>query len=375
MTSADGAATSGEVHPKNWIALLGRRDMPTDGLEDYSRFLGSALAQQGVKMGLARVEWFDRGWVPALWKFWRQSAAWRGNWVLVQYTSLAWSRRGFPIGALAALAILRWRGCRCATVFHEFARQTGGPRRIDRMRGDCQQWVIEKLYRGSKRTIFTVPIEKVGWLPQGDHKAAFIPIGANLPERLDHRSPPGAAGQPRTVIVFGVTGGPQTASEVEEIADVMRAASQSLVKVRLVIVGRGSMEARKDIEAALKGSGVEVAVRGVVPADVVADEFARADVLLFVRGAITLQRGSAIAGVACGLPIVGYRLDGRDDPLDEAGIEWSPWRDRQSLIRALVHVLSDSARWTELHKRSLRAQQDHFGWTRIAERYTGVLTE
>ena len=87
--------------------------------------------------------------------------------------------------------------------------------------------------------------------------------------------------------MFGVTGAPRTAGEVEEIADVMRAASQSLANLRLVIVGRGSIEAREAIGAALAGSGVEIQVRGVVPAEVVADEFARADVLLFVRGAIS----------------------------------------------------------------------------------------
>ncbi len=375
MTSADETTTSGEAQPKNWIALMGKRDAPTDGVEDYCTFLGRALGERGVKMELARVEWFDRGWVSALWRLWRRSAAWRGNWVLVQYTGLAWSRRGFPTGVLVALAILRRRGCRCAMVFHEFTRQTGGARRIDRMRGDCQQWVIEKLYRGSMKSIFTVPLEKIAWLPQGDRKAAFIPIGANLPERLDRRSGPGAAGQSRTVIVFGVTGAPRTAGEVEEIADVMRTASRSLAKLRLVIVGRGSMEAREAIETALAGSGVEIVVRGVVPAEAVAEEFARADVLLFVRGAITLQRGSAIAGVACGLPIVGYRVGGNGDALDEAGIEWSPWRDRQSLTRALLRVLSDSTRWTELHERSLQAQRNYFSWTRIAERFAGALRE
>ena len=373
MTSTEEAATGDEAQPKNWIALLGRRDMPTDGLEDYSTFLGRALAEREVKMELARVEWFDRGWVPALWRLWRKSAAWRGNWVLIQYTSLAWSRRGFPIGAIAALAILRRRGCRCAMVFHEFTQQTGGTGWIDRLRGDCQQWVIERLYRGSMRSIITVPLENVGWLPQGDRKAAFIPIGANLPERLDRRSGPGAAGQPRTVIVFGVTGAPRTAGEVEEIAGVMRAASQSVATLRLVIVGRGSLEVRKDIEAALAGSSVEVAVRGVLPATEVADEFMHADALLFVRGAITLQRGSAIAGIACGLPIVGYRIGGSSGALDDAGIEWSPWRDRQDLVRALVRVLSDSALWTELHRRSVQAQRDHFSWTRIAEQYEAAL--
>ena len=111
--------------------------------------------------------------------------------------------------------------------------------------------------------------------------------------------------------MFGVTGAPRTAGEVDEIAAVMNQASQSLPALRLVVIGRGATEARKGIETALAGSGVEIVVRGVVPAEEVADEFARADVLLFVRGAITLQRGSAIAGVACGLPIVGYRVGER----------------------------------------------------------------
>ena len=62
---------------------MGKRDVPTDGVEDYCTFLGRALAQRGVKLDLARVEWFDRGWMAALWKLWRQSADWRGAWVLI----------------------------------------------------------------------------------------------------------------------------------------------------------------------------------------------------------------------------------------------------------------------------------------------------
>jgi len=374
MSGLTSSGTDSTSHPQFSVALLGKRDMPTDGLEDYCTFLARALAQQGRKLELARVEWFDRGWTLALWKLWRESAAWRGRWVLVQYTGLGWSRRGFPVGILAALAILRRRGCRCAIVFHEFTRQSGGTRRIDRLRGDCQQWVIGRLHRGSMKSIFTVPLEKVGWLPKEDAKSAFIPIGANIPERLDHRREPETTEQPRTVIVFGVTGAPRTAGEVEEIAAVMNQASKSLPALRLVVIGRGAMEARRGLETALAGSGVEIVVRGVAPAEEVADEFARADVLLFVRGAITLQRGSAIAGVACGLPIVGYRVGG-GDALDEAGIEWSPWRDQQGLVRGLVRVLSDSARWTELHERSLRAQRDHFSWTRIAEQFRASLLQ
>jgi glycosyltransferase involved in cell wall biosynthesis len=373
MIHANESATSGDARQGNWIALLGRRDVPTDGVEDYCTFLGRALAEQGLTLNLARVNWFDRGWISALWALRRESAAWSGMWVLVQYTGMSWSRRGFPIGVLAALTILRGRGCRCAVVFHEFARQSGSVRWIDRMRGACQQWVIEKLYQRVARCIFTVPVENIGWLPPGNGKSTFVPIGANIPERLYRRGGPGSLEQQRTVIVFGVTGAPRTAGEVEEIAYVMKEANKSFPVLRLVVIGRGSIEARSNIETALAGTGVEIVVRGVLPAEEVADEFAKAHALLFVRGAITLQRGSAIAGVACGLPIVGYRVGGKGDALDEAGIEWSPWRDRQSLIRALVRVLSDSARWTKLHERSLQAQQDHFSWTRIADRFRETL--
>ena len=375
MTNTDTPGATGRVPAKTWVALMGKRDVPTDGVEDYCTFLGRALAQRGVKLDLARVEWFDRGWMAALWKLWRQSADWRGAWVLIQYTGLSWSRRGFPLGILMTLWILRRRGCRCAVVFHEFTRQSSGGRSVDRMRGDCQQWVIERLHRRAEKCIFTVPLEKVGWLPAGDRKSAFVLIGANIPERLERRDAPGALEQPRTVIVFGVTGAPRAAGEVEEIAAVMSEASKSFPALRLVVVGRGSTEVRKEVEAALAQSGVEIVVRGVVPAEIVADEFARAHALLFVRGAITLQRGSAIAGVACGLPIVGYRVGGSGDALDEAGIEWSPWRDQPTLIRGLVRVLSDPARWTELHERSLQAQRDHFSWTRIAEQFDAALSE
>ncbi|HEX4001818.1 MAG TPA: glycosyltransferase [Candidatus Acidoferrales bacterium] len=363
------------IRAQKWVALMGKRDMPTDGVEDYCTFLGRALAQREITLDLARVEWFDRGWVAALWKLWRQSADWRGAWVLIQYTGLSWSRRGFPLGVLVALGILRRRGCRCAVVFHEFTRQSSGGRRIDRMRGNCQQWVIERLHRRAEKCIFTVPLEKVEWLQPGDRKSAFVLIGANIPERLDRRDAPQAPEQPRTVIVFGVTGAPRAAGEVEEIAAVMNEVSRSFPALRLVVVGRGSIEVRKEMEAALARTGVEIVVRGVVPAEVVADEFARAHALLFVRGAITLQRGSAIAGVACGLPIVGYRVGGSGDALDQAGIEWSPWRDQPTLIRGLVRVLSDPARWVELHERSLQAQRNHFSWTRIAEQFAAALSE
>ena len=361
--------------PQDWIALLGRKDEPTDGVEDYCTFLGRALADRGVELRQVRVPWLKQGWLGALRGLWRDAAAWRGRWVLLQYTALSWSQRGFPFGALAVLAVLRRRGVRCAVVFHEPWRQGQAPSWLGRVRGACQDWVIHRLYRGAVKAIFTSPLETIPWLPKDDAKSAFIPIGANIPERVIHRSGSAPEGRRKNVIVFGVTGAPTMAREVEEISAVLRDACATLGGLRLVVIGRGALEARDDLARALAKCDVELTVRGVLPAEEIAREFECADALLFVRGAITPGRGSAIAGIACGIPIVGYQNGEIRGPLKEAGIEWSPWRDRDSLARGLVRILSDSSRWLELHERNIEAQRRYFSWTRIAERYRMVVTE
>ena len=88
------------------IALLGREDLPTDGVRDYCLQLSRAFARRGEHLDVAEVRRETQGWLRAVGQLWRESRAWKGRWVLLQYTSLMWSRRGFPVGALAVLGIL-----------------------------------------------------------------------------------------------------------------------------------------------------------------------------------------------------------------------------------------------------------------------------
>src|ERR1700683_64696 len=177
-------ASSTTTIPKNetWIALLGPRDIPVDGVEDYCTFLAEALFTRGIGLNQVRVDWRRFGWAYALRQLARESVSWRGRWVLLQFTALAWSRRGFPFGALAVLRILRRRGARVAVVFHEPFRQTASPTWFNRIRGNCQDWVVRKLFEGADRAVFADPLGTIPWLPAEHSKAAFIPIGANIPE-------------------------------------------------------------------------------------------------------------------------------------------------------------------------------------------------
>jgi glycosyltransferase involved in cell wall biosynthesis len=369
------SATNKTITPQEtWIALLGRRDTPVDGVEDYCTFLGRALGAGGIELKLARVPWMENGWIGGLRWLARESAGWRGKWVIVQYTALIWSRRGFPFLALAVLGVLRHAGARVAVVFHEPTRQQGGARWIDRLRGASQDWVIWRLYRSATKSIFADPLEKIGWLPRDRAKAAFIPIGANIPEPETDAEYSGVSGDPaKTVAVFCLTEPPKQELELGDISHAVRSAAASGSKIRIVFLGRGTDEARQEIARVFAEVSVEVSVLGLLGDDEVSKTLARSDAMLCVRGEITPRRGSVMAGIACGVPILGYAGGAEGTPLAEAGIEFVPYRDREALGAALCRVLTDPDLQKRLRERSLYAQQKFFSWDVIAASFSNLL--
>lgn len=359
---------------KVWIALLGRRDTPTDGVRDYCVFLAKALEAKGIQMPLTEVCWMERGWFRGLQQLWRQSAQWRGQWVLLQYTALAWSLRGFPLGAVATLVILRSRRARLAIVFHEPLRQSEASTRwIDRIRGVCQEWVIQRLYAGAMKAIFTVPLDRIAWLPKRQNNAVFIPIGANIPEPvsgLDSRRP---SAQLRTVVVFCFARGPNRFLEAADVVTAIRMVREERIPVRLIALGVGSADVRDEIERGLAGTGAIVSVLGLVPADEVSNILSAADVQLFVSGYVSQRRSSVLTGIACGLPIVGYRGGADGTQIEEAGIFLVPFRDAKALGGGLIKVLQTEDIASYLRRKSREAQANHFSWMSITSKYVEAL--
>ena len=130
------------------------------------------------------VPWDGKGWLRALAELWKRSAAWRGRWVVLQYTALMWSRRGFPLAVPAIVWMMKMRGCRTAVVFHD-VYAVPGSRWIDRVRVEFQVLVMRHACRHADRAIFPVPVEQVPWLSSAPANASFIPVGANIPSRDD----------------------------------------------------------------------------------------------------------------------------------------------------------------------------------------------
>ena len=99
-------------------ALLGRKDEPTDAVEEYCRYLSRALE-------ITRFKW-TFGECPGKFTVVRiaeraetHGYALAGAWVLVQYTALGWSSRGFPQKVLRVLKILKSADARVGIVFHD----------------------------------------------------------------------------------------------------------------------------------------------------------------------------------------------------------------------------------------------------------------
>jgi glycosyltransferase involved in cell wall biosynthesis len=349
------------------ISLLGLRDSPTDAVEDYCVWLARALERQGQAMEILRMPWAERGWTGAAAWLWNAARGWRGEWVLLQYTALGWSKRAVPFGVLATLFVLRTRGVRSAVVFHD-AIPYDGPRNIDRIRRRLQIWIMRGAYHWSSLSILPVPLSAALWLPSSA-KAAFIPVGANLPG--DCVAGPGSkfADSPKTVAIFSVTGEPQAEPECARIAQIMRRAAEGLPRIRLLVLGRNGDIAATLLRSALASSSIEIEAYGVLPAEEIERKLSAADVQLFVRGGISSRRGSALAGISCGLPVVACAGAETGPPLTDAGVLLAPAGDDRALSDALRRVLLDDSLRADLRRRSLTARSQYFSFDVIAQSF------
>jgi glycosyltransferase involved in cell wall biosynthesis len=358
------------------VMLLGRGEVPADGVADYCGNLATALKPFGVETNIERLDWSGEGWLGALKKLWGSTRRDGNPTFVLQYTALSWSKKGFPMGAAAAMAILRMRGARCGVMFHEPWRQgVIKPRFIDRIRGKLQDWTILAIHGMSSLCIFSLPLEQISWLDPHDPKSFFIPLGPNVVEILDGPYPPARpAGQPEKIVcVFCLSEPTSESRELGDIVTAARAAQDAGAKLRMVFVGRGTDTGAEAITQAFAGLGIETVALGLRGPHDIARTIVASDVLLCVRGPLNLRRGSALAGLATGTPMVAYSGGEEGTTLMEAGVEFAPLYDQAQLGSALARVLTDDALAQRMHEKNIEVEQKYFAWDTVARQYLRAL--
>jgi glycosyltransferase involved in cell wall biosynthesis len=358
------------------MAILGSREVPTDGVQDYCCFLRDALGNEGVNLTLTQVRWAEIGRKASRQELREAVRGKQNTFFLLQYTALSWSRRGFALPAVGILKLLKKNGARCAVVFHDPDGYAGN-RAVDRFRRAIQRYAMKRLVRLSDLAIFTLPRDKISWLPADAQNFIFIPVGANLPapERAweEHAS---STGRKPIVAVFSLSDKPTLAKEVSQIARAVNIAAKQVGPLEVVVLGRNSEIGGAELRLGLAGSGAEVRIVGVLSADEVVRVLGGCDVMLFARGPVSSRRGSAIAGIACGLPVIaeaGWELA---PPITEAGVVLVP----EELVpegfgAALARVLIDPSYRESLAERSRDAQSRYFSWSVIARQYAKAMRD
>jgi glycosyltransferase involved in cell wall biosynthesis len=355
------------------IALLGKKDQPTDAVEEYCRYLAGALQPNGIQMEIRRVPWEIHGWTESLNALKLMATQWRNTWVLVQYTALAWSARSFPLKLLRAMKILRSAGAHIGIVYHD-AEPYSGSRLIDFFRRFIQASTMRRALALADLAIFTVPPEQLSWPPTKlPPQSAFIPVGANLPIPAESLVPTPRSSSVATIGVFSITGGDPGTRETELILSAVRHAAAKLGRLRLSVFGRHAELREAALREGLRDSPVDLTVEGIVDPAQVVQRLSACDVLLFVRGPISARRSSAIAAISCGLPVIAFLGSETAAPITDAGVLLIPPDQPAQLNDAVVQVLSDPNLRAELSARSRSAHRNYFSWPAIAAKFAKLL--
>jgi glycosyltransferase involved in cell wall biosynthesis len=264
-------------------------------------------------------------------------------------------------------------GARIAIVYHD-VEPYHGSRLIDHLRRAVQLRTMRYVFSLAERAIFTIPLDKVSWLPRTVQHAHFIPVGPNLPipqtssvAREIYQFP--------TIGIFSITGGAAGAIETQTILTCVRHAAERLGTLRLLVFGRHAELREAELREGFGRLPVELSVEGVLKPDQVVKRLSACDVLLFIRGPISSRRSSALAGIACGLPVIAYSGSETAPPITEAGVILVSPDQPDQLNSSLVRVLSDHGFRERLAAKSRAAYQTYFAWRAIAARFAAVLSE
>ena len=251
--------------------LLGAEDHPTDGVRDYAERLAVALRTRGVETSVTQLAWDEIGWRRAI-----SAIRDLDGTVLIQYTHLAWSRRGFPIGAWRVFRAVQRTGARAGVILHD-PSPFRGARLRDRVRAGVQRAVVRRLARHGSPIFSTLESQVVPVLEGIEPAPDFLPAGSNVPTvsidlRTDHEF---------RVAVFSIT--ERDADEARMVAAIMTRVAERVPSVRLTVFGRGAPEAEEVLRSVL--GPVPLTLAGVIDAEEIARILAGSDAMLFVRGA------------------------------------------------------------------------------------------
>ena len=356
---------------QRWHLLTGEYPPQPGGVADYTAQLAVGLARQGAEVhvwapGTSGVTVEDGGVTVH-----RSAGSWSAadlatlgtaldafappRRMLVQYTPMAWGRKGLNLGFCRWVESRQRGGDDVRLMFHEVCYPW-------RLRDKPTRWLLAAGQRGMARVLVRSGSELYVAIPRwesflrsGDRRADWLPVPSNVPEIAD---PEGVAALRRRLAPGGgaIVGTFGTYGEV--IAGLLTRTLPPLlqgVKDRVcVLIGRGSERFAARLVADHPAlAGRLIAPGGLPPADV-SRHLQACDLLVqpYPDG-VSSRRGTVMAGLAHGRAIATTEGWLTEPVWAETGcVALAPAGDPSALVRLGERLLTDTP------ARALRARHD-----------------
>jgi glycosyltransferase involved in cell wall biosynthesis len=295
--------------------------------------------------------------------------------VNIQYQTAAYGMR--PTINLLPLTWRRRSAPAVVTTFHDLRHPYLFPKA-----GRLRDWANALLVRGSDGLVFTNTEDRARArrLPgRRDIPEAMIPIGSNIDrapppdyERARQRAALGAGPEDLLLAYFGLL---NPSKGLEDLLLALAALRDAGLAARLIVVGGGAgssdpancAEARAFAER-LRALDLEGAVleTGFLPPSLVSARLLAADLaVLPYRDGLSLRRGSLMAMLAHGLPLVSTRPIGESPLRDGEEVLLVPPADPPALAAAVRRLAADPTLRAQLGTAAGRRSRE-FAWDRIA---------
>ncbi len=298
--------------------------------------------------------------------------------LVVQYTPNAWGYKGLNLHFCRWLLERRKRGDDVRPMFHEvwyFVQPWDRPTRWLLAAG--QRWMVRRVLAASSMAYVSIPYwEKLlrAYEPGHRRPMTWLPVPSNIPVIDDaqgvakHRGQVAPEGQ-RIVGSFGTFSGLSARMLSQVLPELLRSGRD---RVGLLIGRGGKPFADRMIADHPELTGRLVAVGGL-PSGEVSRYLQACDVLIqpYPSG-VSSRRGSVMAGLAHGVPIVSTSGAQSESIWAETGcLATVPDREPSALVEAAESLLASPQRRSELARASREVYERCFALRRTVETMIG----
>jgi glycosyltransferase involved in cell wall biosynthesis len=304
------------------------------------------------------------------------------DYILMQYVPYMYSSIGIPYSIAVLSTILRLRGVKIITTFHEISRSIDIHSFKYLFISICQRIIAYIISLNSLKIVLT--LEKYReLLKYFNHKINIIPVGTNiLPVHCNDTELNNLKFKITKSDEYIISTISTNIQRIEILLRIIAILKKKPFPVKLIIIGKLN---HNDVEDIIYKYGVSenIIITGYIESSSAYRYLKISDLFVFLGvyndkfgfAGVSTKNTSVIAAYSAGLPVSGIKGYMSDDFFVHLkDIYYFSNTDEESIANSIKSILTDSSLVTKLSKGSLETYKTRLSWQVIASQYLELLT-